>query len=84
MKSVQHQFFVIEINSSGIPGKLTLCKSFEEAKDFCAKLARQNGTKDETIIENAIFKDKRVPGMFYNNYYKAGAWVISSDNTLDY
>jgi hypothetical protein len=85
MKLVQQQFFVIEIDSSGIPlpGRLTLCKSSEDARRICAKIARQNGVEDENLIENSILKEKGIPGMFYNNY-KAGVWVVSSDNTLDY
>ncbi len=76
-------FFVIEIDEKGIPGALRPCRDFNDAKDLCVEIAKENGVP-EAVIKGDIVDDDTQPGTFYgDNTSGAGAsgvWVVASED----
>lgn len=71
------EFFVIQIASDGIPGKLQLADGFNDAVEICAKIARKHKVPEETI-QKLIFEEDN-PGVFFTTDNVAGVWVIAAE-----
>jgi hypothetical protein len=79
-------YFVLQVNKEGIPGRLTPASDLEDAKEIASTIARRNKVSEKRIKE-LIMDDDFGPGCYYlddteteDDIDHSGVWVLLADD----